>query len=45
MKFLAQYYANERFVKVMPFDNDEILDDNRYLNANDCNGTNRKYLN
>jgi N-acetyl-gamma-glutamyl-phosphate reductase len=36
---LAEYYAGERFVKVMPYPADEYLK-NGFLTFTDCNGTN-----
>jgi N-acetyl-gamma-glutamyl-phosphate reductase len=36
---LAEYYAGERFIKVMPFPADDFLK-NDYLTFADCNGTN-----
>ena len=38
--FLAGYYANEHFVRVMPFDTDANLEDG-FFNVEGCNGTNR----
>ncbi|MDR2166122.1 MAG: N-acetyl-gamma-glutamyl-phosphate reductase [Zoogloeaceae bacterium] len=38
--FLNEYYAGERFVKVMPFDSAATLE-NGFLPATACNGTNR----
>jgi N-acetyl-gamma-glutamyl-phosphate reductase len=38
-EFLAEYYAGERFIKVMPYPPDEKLK-NGYLTITDCNGTN-----
>ncbi len=38
--FLDSYYASERFVKVMPYEADNCLDDG-FLGATECNGTNR----
>ncbi len=38
-KVLAEYYANERFVKVMPYPADEHLK-NGFLTMTDCNETN-----
>jgi N-acetyl-gamma-glutamyl-phosphate reductase len=37
--FLADYYAGEQFVKVMPYPADDYLK-NGYLTFTDCNGTN-----
>jgi N-acetyl-gamma-glutamyl-phosphate reductase len=36
---LAEYYAGERFIKVMPYPADDYLK-NGYLTFTDCNGTN-----
>ena len=36
---LAEYYAGERFIKVMPYPADDFLK-NGYLTFTDCNGTN-----
>ena len=36
---LAEYYAGERFVKVMPYPADDYLK-NGFLTFTDCNGTN-----
>ena len=36
---LAEYYAGEQFVKVMPFPADDYLK-NGFLTFTDCNGTN-----
>jgi N-acetyl-gamma-glutamyl-phosphate reductase len=38
-ELLAEYYAGERFVKVMPYPADDFLK-NGYLTFTDCNGTN-----
>jgi N-acetyl-gamma-glutamyl-phosphate reductase len=38
--FYAEYYKSESFVEVKPYDSDSNLD-NGYLNAIECNGTNR----
>ncbi|HWR39487.1 MAG TPA: N-acetyl-gamma-glutamyl-phosphate reductase [Patescibacteria group bacterium] len=38
--FLAEYYAGERFVRVMPFADEEGLEDG-FMNVETCNGTNR----
>ena len=38
-KVLAEYYAGERFVKVMPYPADDCLK-NGFLTFTDCNGTN-----
>jgi N-acetyl-gamma-glutamyl-phosphate reductase len=40
---LADYYAGERFVRVMPFESGSYLD-NGFLDATGCNGTNRADL-
>jgi len=37
---LANYYENERFVRVMPYGNEDFLE-NGFLSATTCNGTNR----
>jgi N-acetyl-gamma-glutamyl-phosphate reductase len=37
---LAEYYAGERFVRVMPYEAEPLLDGG-YLDAQACNGTNR----
>ena len=37
---LAKYYAGEHFVRVMPFESDDVLDEG-YLSPLDCNETNR----
>jgi N-acetyl-gamma-glutamyl-phosphate reductase len=39
-KFISDYYENEYFVKVMPFNKDENLDSG-YLNAIEANDTNK----
>jgi N-acetyl-gamma-glutamyl-phosphate reductase len=39
-KFLAGYYASERFVRVMPFDLDANTEDG-FFNVEGCNHTNR----
>jgi len=39
--FLAEYYAGQRFIRVMPYDADSNLDENGFLNPEACNGTNR----
>jgi N-acetyl-gamma-glutamyl-phosphate reductase len=36
---LADYYAGERFIKVIPYPADEYLK-NGYMTFTDCNGTN-----
>jgi N-acetyl-gamma-glutamyl-phosphate reductase len=38
-EFLAEYYAGEQFIKVMPYPADSFLK-NGYLTFTDCNGTN-----
>ena len=38
-KTLADYYAGERFIKVMPYPADDYLK-NGFLTFTDCNGTN-----
>lgn len=38
--FLASYYANEKFIRVMPFNEESNLD-NRFLDSEGCNYTNR----
>ena len=38
--FYAEYYAGERFIRVMPYDADAALDDGA-LDVEACNGTNR----
>ena len=42
-EFLAEYYKDQRFVKVMPYNADSNLD-NGFLNATKCNHTNRAEL-
>lgn len=42
-EFLANYYASERFVRVMPFDLEANLEDG-FFNVEGCNGTNRADL-
>ncbi len=37
--FLSEYYANEKFVKVMPFNPSQCMDEN-FFNPISCNGTN-----
>jgi len=37
---LAAYYADEPFVRIMPLDSEDYLDDG-FLSATGCNGTNR----
>jgi N-acetyl-gamma-glutamyl-phosphate reductase len=39
-EFFASYYAGEKFIQVMPFGDDRILDDG-FLDAEGCNDTNR----
>lgn len=42
-EFLAEYYKEEHFVKVMPFESEDLLD-NGFLGATACNNTNRAEL-
>ena len=39
-KQISDFYAGERFVNVMPYDDDSLLEDGNYFNAETCNGTN-----
>ncbi len=39
-QFLSSYYASERFVRVMPYESEDYLD-NGFLDATGCNNTNR----
>lgn len=39
-EFLSSYYASERFVRVMPYESEDYLD-NGFLDATGCNNTNR----
>ncbi len=39
-ELFAEYYANQRFVRVMPFDDESNLDAG-FLDPTECNGTNR----
>lgn len=38
---LADYYKDEKFIRVMPFEGEANLDENGFLNAEGCNDTNR----
>ena len=40
-RYLSEYYVSQKFVKVMPFDDDSYLDENGFLNPEACNDTNR----
>ena len=39
-KRLSYYYAGERFIQVMPYEGDSLLEDNNYFNGEACNNTN-----
>ncbi len=39
-KRLSDFYAGEKFVNVMPYEDDSLLEDGNYFNIEACNGTN-----
>jgi N-acetyl-gamma-glutamyl-phosphate reductase len=40
-EILAEFYEGQRFVTVMPFDSDSLLDKNNFFNLSVCNDTNK----
>ena len=39
-KIMSDFYADEKYVNVMPYEDDSLLEDGSYLNVEACNDTN-----
>ncbi|NLA85583.1 MAG: N-acetyl-gamma-glutamyl-phosphate reductase, partial [Clostridiales bacterium] len=40
-KMMAEFYKDEKFIRVMPYGDDSLLEDGKFLNPEACNDTNR----